>query len=172
MLRVNNKVISFARGENIAFSVEIRDADGVPFIFPVSAGTYAKELVFKAIDEYGNSVIEKSMDITKNIVYLNADGESVIDYSSQGYAKFSTQVISNVSDVNTFYGYSKTATGNGVTGSNEQIVNRKKVAKVGNNYYCWCSNTSEATSDNGQPVIYKFNFANRRIVVGMYKNLE
>lgn len=169
MLRVLNKTISFAKGESVAFSVEIKDGDGQPFIFPpildLSPEDIAKcekILVFTVINNYGTKVLERVMDIRGPIVYLTATNEYALDNSAEGYAKFTTQEIEKVNNINNFFGYTKGANGNSAIGTAEQKSNRLKIAKIANYndwYYCWVSNTENADDDDGQIGIYKFMFA-------------
>jgi len=164
MLKIRNNDVSLNRGEVVALDISVYASDGTPFIFPKVTDVMSAFLAFTVrSSEYNIICIEKYLNVKTPISY-----NSYLDYSINGYAKFSTQEITECVDetaINTYFGYSLGDDDkNEVIGNATQLLNRLTVAKNTTTgvYYCWCSNdsaTGNAQSDNGRPVVYSFELS-------------
>lgn len=163
MLKINNNNISFNRGETVALDLAVYSGDGTPFIFPKITSNMQALIAFTVrSSEYNDICIEKYLNMETTISY-----NGYMDYSIKGYAKFSTQEITECADtaaINAYFGYALAdGGGNSIIGSESQKAQRLTVAKNVSDgvFYCWCSNdqAGDAQSDNGRPVVYSFEIS-------------
>ena len=145
MLKVADNNISFNKGETVCLELSVYTGDGVPLILPpINNNTGCIALTVKS-GISGDIVLVKYLDTTKIQPVYNGQ----IDYSSNGFNKFSTQEILEFNSLEEMYA------AYGITTSGNFSEIRRKVAhctsELGSFYYCYIT-----TKTGGAMTVYDF----------------